>query len=107
MMISTQDKIAAVERLIDDLRWSRNDPAVPEHATYQALKEIARDLRGRLPEAPGKALLALQRRLADAAASKTVLGFEQRALMGIGEEVIGRWPTVRQALERFGTEAER
>lgn len=107
-MISTEDKIAAVERLITDLRWARYDPAVPEHATFLALKEIARDLRGRTPGAPSKALLALQRRLANAAASKTKgNGFDRGALAGIGEETIARWPCIRQSLERFGAEAER
>ena len=108
--MTLEDKIAAVERLLDDFRDWRNAPEAVEHQTWLALKEIAKDLRGRAPEAPGEALQALQRRIADAAATKTGnggIGFDPGALAGIGQEVIGRWPTVRQALERFGAEIER
>jgi hypothetical protein len=107
--VTLQDQIDAVTRLLDDFRWARNEPGCAEHRTWLALKEMAKDLRARLPEAPGLALAALQRRIADAAATKGGnggLGFDAGALAGIGQEVIGRWPVVRQALERFGAEAE-
>ena len=100
------EQIDAVTRLLDDLRWARNEPGCIEYRTFEALKTIAKDLRARQPQVPGATLLALRRRLADAAASKTAFGFEHSALMGIGQETIGRWPVIRQALERFGAEAE-
>ena len=108
--VTLQDQIDAITRLLEDFRWARNEPRCIEHKTYVALKEIVKDLRARLPEAPGKTLLALQRRIADAAATKGGnggLGFATGALVGLGQEVIARWPVLRQSLERFGAEAER
>lgn len=66
------------------------------------LKSIAKDLRGRRPAAAGEALAAFQRRLDDIAEKKTGTpgpGYEEGALIGLGQEFIGRWPTVRDALE--------
>ena len=81
------EQIDAVTRLLDDLRWARNEPGCIEYRTFEALKTIAKDLRARQPQVPGATLLALQRRLADAAASKTAFGFEHSALMGIGPRI--------------------
>jgi hypothetical protein len=107
-MIELAEQIDAVTRLLDDFRGWRNEPGCVEYRTYCALKQIAKDLRARQPEAPGLALQALQRRIADAATTKgrNGLGFDAGALAGIGEECIGRWAVLRQALERFGVEAE-
>jgi len=103
--MTLQDQIDAIDHLINDFRWARNETYCIEHDIYLALKEIAKDLRARLPAAPSDALLALQRRIADAAATKgpAMQGFDRSALAGIGEEVIGKWPVIRQALERFGS----
>ena len=106
--VTLSDQIDAISRLLDDFRWARNEPGCIEHQTWQALKEIAKDLRARQPAAPGLALNALQRRIADAAATKTNggMGFDPGALAGIGQEVIGRWSVIRQSLEKFGAEVE-
>jgi len=85
--------------MLDDLRWSRSKPDVPEHATFNALKQIAADLTARLPGQPGKVRKALGLRIADAVRSKTALGYDENHLVGIGENVIGEWPAIEYALE--------
>lgn len=108
--VPLNDQIDAVTRLLEDFREWRSKPNCPEGQTLLALKQIAKDLRGRLPEASSRALFELQRRIADAAATKTGeggMGFDVNALAGIGQECIGRWSTIRQSLERFGAEIER
>jgi hypothetical protein len=101
---TAEEKIEELERAIGALRRGK----MPGAAAVEVLKEIAKDLRARQPGAAGAALLALQRRIADAAATRTGVngvGFDPNALLGIGQEIIGRWATVRQALERFEEEA--
>lgn len=99
-MISLEDQIAAVNRLIEDLRWARSDPKVPEHATYNAMKQIAVDLAARQPGKAGEARASIGSRIADAVRTKTALGYSIRHMQGIAEEVIGRWPVIEYALER-------
>ena len=53
-----------------------------------------------------RCMTELERRIVFAQRSKTRLGYDRGALLGIAEELIGRWPTVKQALERFGEAAE-
>lgn len=100
--MTVEQQLAAVERLIEDFRWARADDMVPEHATYNALKVIAKDLRARLPGAPGSALAEIGRRLEIAELGKSPEhGFVRGHLIGVAHAVIGRWPEVRQALENF------
>lgn len=103
MTVPVEEQIAAVERCLEDFRWARSKPHLIEYRTYRALKAVAKDLRAQMPGASNETLLALQRRIADAAGTKgtDALGFSPPALAGIGQEVIGRWPVIRQALERF------
>ena len=98
-MIDLQAQIDAVERLIEDLRWARGDPTAPEHVTYLAMKAVARDLRGRLEGKAGEARAAIGSRIADAVRSATVLGYRDSHMIGLAQEVIGRWPTIEFALE--------
>lgn len=86
-------------RRIDTMRDTKG--VVVGNECLAVLKSIAADLRGRRPEAPGIALAELARRLDRVLASKTSLGYEAGTLIGLAEELIGRWPTVRQALESF------
>lgn len=102
-MISLEDQIKAVGRLLHDLKWARSKPDVPEHATYKALVQIARDLTARTPGEPGKVRKAIGMRIADAVRTKTSssssLGYETSHLIGIGQNVIGEWPVIEHALE--------
>jgi hypothetical protein len=93
-----------VERVIEDVRWARNEPGAPEHRVYHGLRAIAAELRARQPAAPGEALRALEARIEHVRRSKTRLGYDGRKLVALAEELVGRWPTVRLALEGLGTE---
>lgn len=96
--VSIDEQIIEVERLIETFRWARAYD-VPEGLTYRALKQVATDLRARLPGTASDAANAIERRIEDANRSKTHLGYAINALRGLGEELIGRWPTIRHALE--------
>jgi hypothetical protein len=99
---SVEEKLAAVERLIVDLRWARNDPALPEHKTLAALKAIALDLRGQHAGAPRRTLDALTFQINSAARSKARVGHvEIGHLQAVAECLTAHWSVVRQALERF------
>src|SRR5258708_7672517 len=80
MTFTTAEKLAVVEHLIEDFRWARKDPAVPEHHTHAVLCAIAVDLRARLPDSAGEDLAALERRLDAVTASKTALGYANGAM---------------------------
>jgi cobalamin biosynthesis protein CbiD len=97
-MITTDEKLRAVEALIEDLRGN------PEAEVYKA---IAKDIRARLDSAPSAALHEIERRMAAVQRTRSRLGYENGALVGVAQEVIGRWPVVKLALELFGADAER
>jgi len=97
--MTLEEQLQEIEVLIEDFRWARAEAGAPEEQTYRALKEIAKDICGRLPGAANGALTALQRRIDAAVRGRMLVGYDAGALRGIGEELIGRWPTVRRALE--------
>ena len=99
---SLDDKLATIEVLIVDFRWARDDPLVPEFCTYWTLKALADDVRGRQRHPRFSVLDELQSAIDAANANMTrVMGYEMGRLRLIAERLIGRWPTVRQALEHF------
>lgn len=104
--MTLDEKIAVVDRLIDEFRWSRPMPETEEYRTYATLKEIAEDLRGRLAGTPGIVEHELETRIASARASKTGMGYPQTVMVALAENLIGRWPTVKQALARCETTEE-
>lgn len=101
------EKIALVEGLIEasraDVRVFGDSMA---SRRFALLKSIATDLRGRRGIAASRALYELERRIADAKRKKGPGGYKPGDVQGLAEELIGRWPTVKQALEKFGAEAE-
>ena len=103
-LFTTAEKLDLVEQMIGTLRVSAQTDADIER--IHILKAIASDLRGRMTQAPSAALYQLERRLASVARSRTRLGHSQGALIGVAEELMGRWPTVKQALEKFGADLE-
>jgi hypothetical protein len=100
-MFTAEQQIAELEGLLRDLRTGRR-PTV----SVEVLKSVVSDIQGRFPEEPGDALRELRRLLADAAASRTDLGWSAGSLQAIAQQVIGRWPTIRQCLERFEAELQ-
>jgi hypothetical protein len=98
-MFTAEQQVSELEGLLRDLRLGRR-PTV----SVEVLKSVVSDIQARFPEEPGDALRDLQRLLADAAASRTALGWSAGSMQAIAQNVIGRWPTIRQALERFEAE---
>jgi non-ribosomal peptide synthetase component F len=92
--------LAGVEAMIEAMRWARSQPGTPEHATLELLKAIARNLRAQLDGASSRTMISLEYRINAALRQKARLGYyEIGALQGIGEEVIGKWPVLRRALD--------
>jgi hypothetical protein len=60
----------------------------------QALKALAAEIRGRQPESISAALVVLQRGIDNC----REFGHEPGHLQNLGEEVIGRWHIIRNAL---------
>lgn len=104
-LFTTQEQLLEVEHMIEALRSFENSDE--DRHRIRILGSIASDLRGRLGRAPNVALIELERRIAAAVRSKTRLGYANGTMVGIGEELIGRWSTVRQALEKYGATEER
>lgn len=102
MIITTQQKLVTVERLIEDFRWARPEEQELENETYNVLKALAKDLRGRLDRTPSTTEHEIERRIV------TVQKYGSRTdhLNALAHEVMKRWPTVKQALERFGSETD-
>jgi len=102
MTVSTRQKLAAVERLLDDLRWSRGTKA-PEAETYDALLAIAVELRAQTPVEAGRVLKAMTDQVQRARRGKSRLGFYDGGnAQTITEALCGRWwPTVERALQTF------
>jgi hypothetical protein len=98
-MFTAEQQVEELEGLLRDLRLGRR-PRV----SAEVVKSVVSDIQARFPEEPGDALRQLQRLLADAAASRTASGWSDGAMRAIAQYVIGHWPTVRQALERFEAE---
>ncbi len=98
-LFTAEQQIEELEGLIRDVRLGRR-PAV----SVDVVKSVISDIQARHPEEPGDALRGLRRLLADAAASRTNLGWSAGSMQAIAQYVIGHWPTIRQALERFEAE---
>ena len=102
-MISDAERLTSIERLIEERRkqFGHGDRLA------EIWVSVAKDIRARMDQAPNVALAELERRMKAVYRSKTALGYSQGALQGVAEELIGRWPVVKQALERFGVEIEK
>jgi hypothetical protein len=97
---TAEDQLAEVERLIEAARLDgRPAPGSAEERTFHILKSIAAEIKGRIPPAAGRALDALQEEVDNVADTKTRAGYDMAALATLGETLMGRWPTARQALE--------
>lgn len=95
--VAPDEQIEAIEAVI---AWLKNDGFALD--LVPTLASIASDLRARTPGAPSVALHELTRRLTAAHRSKTRLGYDPGAMIGVGEELVARWPIVKAALDLFG-----
>ena len=97
-----EEKIEVVERLIVSLRHQRNGAAMEQ---ADILRAIAADLRSRGDLPRSLALGELERAIARIKRSHTGLGYSDTAMRAAAETLVNKWPTVRQALEKFGEES--
>lgn len=101
MTPTTDEKLNVVERLIEEWRWAR-DGHTDQRQVYEVLKSIAKELGARRVGAPGVVEVELERRMAAVQASKTSLGYAVPAMVGLAQELVGRWQTVIHALRGMG-----
>lgn len=98
--MSTRDRLTAIEAVIETLR-----PHLRSNH-LDALKAAAADLQAQLPHAPAVAVVEIERRLQ--AVKRRPAGNDRvRAQIGVAEEIVNRWPVIRQALEFYDSHVGR
>lgn len=102
--LTTMERLRAVEWSIERLReaGARTRPLSDEGVAYRALKEVAKDLGRRLEQPAPEVVAWIERHVDAVVASK----HSAVALRRLGEEVTGRWPTIRRALEMACTNGD-
>lgn len=98
-MISNEEKLQVIENFVEQWRGSRANSDPSEQHVYQTLKAIADDLRA--PVKTSDTVHRMDRAIRNAQDRKTSTGYATGNLREIAELTIGRWPTIRQALEKF------
>ena len=104
---SDLEKLTTVELLIRDWRPGRSSSIKNENVTYLILKEIADDIRGRDPKRATETIIMWERAINNARRARDRIstgGYPPGNLREVAEITIGRWPSIREALERFGKE---
>jgi hypothetical protein len=96
-MMSVEDKLAVVERVIRNHRDQRSP-------TVQTLKALAKDLRARVDVPKSNALGQLERALQKMQETRTDTGYDRNMMSEVAKVVINKWSHIRQALEEFGEE---
>ncbi len=102
---SLAKQIAAIEKVIVSLRASGARSSAEDSDVFEAVKAIAADLRARQNLPNSNALTELERVLFRMRTSKTALGYDDGKMIAVANVVVHNWPTIRQALERFGEES--
>lgn len=101
-LFTDSEKLFALEKMIETLRGTAQTDE--DRKRIKIMGSIALDIRARMDNAPTVALAQIERRITSVMRHKTRLGYERNTMIGLAEEVVGRWPIVRQALEKFGAE---
>lgn len=99
------EKLAALEVEIVESRRTARPPGSAAQRHHQLLKAIAADVRGRQEFPRSNALGAIEREIERVQRSKTALGYDRGCLEHLANVTISKWPTISQALERFGEES--
>lgn len=101
LLYTTSEKLAEVERAIRGAKFGHNDLDV------DILKAVALDLRARLANAPTVALSIIESRVLSAKRARVNGGnYPPGPMIGIAEEIIGRFPVIKQALEMLDAKIE-
>jgi hypothetical protein len=99
--LTAAQKLAEIERMIEDLRWVRRTPGTPEGLSYRVLKAVALDLRAR-SQPSTQVFEALDFQVRSALKAKARLGYiEMGNHQAVSEALLAHWSTVSAALERF------
>lgn len=104
-MHTLEEKLAVIDRLIVETRDEARSGSVEGADIHSILKDIATELRARLELPRSQTLGAMERALFQVVRSKTSLGYDETKLVAVANVVIHKWPTIRQALERYGEES--
>lgn len=102
-----EDKIAALAIEISEARKFRREPGSAMQRHYEILKAISADLRAREELPRNNTLGAMTREMERLLISKVdgASGYPVARMQDLAQLVIGRWPTISQALELFGEES--
>lgn len=103
-MITIDEKIEIVERFIRDRKQAPK--GTPQDRDRMILCAIASDLSARRATAPSAAEDQIERRLRGVRNAQDRGDDLTGAKISLANEVMGRWPVIRQSLERFGAEIE-
>lgn len=104
-IFSLDAKVEALNLEIEEARKGRREPGSALHRHYQVLQAIAADLRARQPLPRNDALADLEAALRLMKSARTNAGhYDQARMIAVAEVVVGRWPVISQALEKFKEE---
>jgi hypothetical protein len=106
MNAAVPDQITAVEKALDDLRYTRSDPTCPEHAAYNLLRDYAAELRASTPKEISRVLLAMTDQVNRAKKHRAQFGFyDVSHAQTICNSLCGRWwPVVSNAVAQYEKE---
>lgn len=99
--LTDEEVLEEVDRLVDAHRHARPEPNSQDGHTYRVLKAIAVDIRARQTDSISKAERVLSGAVGVAERGKTEDGYDMGHLRLLAEAVMGRWPTIRQALRLY------
>lgn len=100
--VTTQQKIEAIDQLLDDLRTGD----LGNGHLIEAMKAIAIDLRAETPKEIGKTLRAMTHQVEYARRTRRQIGaYDHGTMQTITEGLCGRWwPVIARALQHYEKE---
>lgn len=99
--MTDQEVLEEIDRLIDERRHARPEPNSPDGRAYYALKAVAIDIRARQTDSISKAERILTGAVGVADRGRGPDGYDMGHLRLLAEAVMGRWPTIQQALRFY------
>ena len=101
-LFTTSEKLFTLEKMIETLR--RDAQTAGDQKRIKIIGAIASDIRAKMDNTPTVALIQIERRMTSVMRHKTKLGYDKGTLIGLADEVVGRWSVIKNALEKFGAE---
>lgn len=97
-IVTDEEKLKALEDLVQHFRFARRNPTLPEYPTYMALVAAAEDLQARNSGKVGEARRELGVALEFLERSRDGAKFGTGCLSNVALQLRKRWPVVREAL---------